>query len=355
LKRPPFLIRSLFFSATAPPSRRTVRLAPSSLAATALLAAVGLAYPTRPLLVSPLGERPLATLPSAIVSPAAFGRSGAVQVRFILPGDPVQYPLRIDGDPTALAYEWQRLSDSVRVDTIRPLSSDTLIAPSEPGFYQLALVRSGARQIVTDLTLAVLVPFEEKRGATLDGYHMGTYIAEHVNSRDHDRPEGFVQVFPEMADLPLTKHLSLGDFLTQDDQTTWPRYAAVSSRVLDKLELVMAEVMKWRGSGTEYGTRPGRTLVQVQSAYRTPWHNHSILRAARDSRHQYGDAVDVAIDADGDGRLTREDLRLVELAVEIVESQYPDLVGGMGLYASGHLSHPYVHIDARGTRVRWRA
>jgi hypothetical protein len=76
--------------------------------------------------------------------------------------------------------------------------------------------------------------------------------------------------------------------------------------------------------------------------------------AASDSRHQYGDAADIAVDADGDGRITAHDEYLVAQAVERVEEEHPDLVGGLGLYTSGLYRTPYVHIDARGTRSRWK-
>jgi uncharacterized protein YcbK (DUF882 family) len=45
---------------------------------------------------------------------------------------------------------------------------------------------------------------------------------------------------------------------------------------------------------------------------------------------------------------------MVGLAVEIVELKHPDLVGGLGIYTSGHSSTNYVHIDVRGRRARWR-
>ena len=38
-------------------------------------------------------------------------------------------------------------------------------------------------------------------------------------------------------------------------------------------------------------------------------------------------------------------------AVDQVEDEHPDLVGGLGLYSSGHYHTPYVHIDTRGTRI----
>ena len=72
------------------------------------------------------------------------------------------------------------------------------------------------------------------------------------------------------------------------------------------------------------------------------------------SRHMYGDAADLAVDADGDGRITITDELLVMLAVERVEERHPDLVGGLGLYTSRRFRTPYVHIDARGKRTRWQ-
>ena len=287
--------------------------------------------------------------PIAEPSSHAFGRSGAVQVRFAMPGAPVEYPLRLSGDPTALAYEWVRIADAMTMELARPLAGDVLTAPREPGFYHLALVRDGVRSVIDDLTVAVMLPFEQKRGASIDGYRIGTYLAEMVGGGTLDRPDGFVKVTRADEALSISKHLRMADFLTQDGQTSWPRYAAVSPRVLDKLELVLAQLAAWRGDSTRVGIE-----VDVHSAYRSPSYNRVVREAARDSRHQYGDAVDVAIDANGDGRFTLSDARLVARAVEAVESRYPDLVGGMGVYASRRIRHPYVHIDARGERARWR-
>jgi hypothetical protein len=45
----------------------------------------------------------------------------------------------------------------------------------------------------------------------------------------------------------------------------------------------------------------------------------------------------------------------VALAAEMVEREHPELVGGIGLYTSRRYSTPYVHIDARGRRARWRS
>jgi hypothetical protein len=190
-----------------------------------------------------IGSAPFAQatvlVPSVRAAMSAFGRSGDVRMRFALPGDNVDYPLEVGGDPRALGYTWVRLADSISVDSIRPLDGERLIAPPDPGFYQLAVLRDGVRRIVHDLTLAVLVPFEAKEGPVLDGYTIGTFFAERVRGADEDRPDGFVRIDSRMADVPVSRHLRLGDFLTRDNQQVWPRYAAIDPRVLDKVELVL--------------------------------------------------------------------------------------------------------------------
>jgi uncharacterized protein YcbK (DUF882 family) len=151
-------------------------------------------------------------------------------------------------------------------------------------------------------------------------------------------------VFEDHVTLPVSANLTLADFITHDEQTTWPKYVAMDPRLLDKLELVFEEVMRARG-------RSGSVDVDVHSGFRTPMHNRRVPRAAGDSRHQYGDAADVAVDANGDGRVTVADIALIARAVETVERNHPDLVGGLGTYRGGS---PYAHIDVRGRRARWQ-
>jgi uncharacterized protein YcbK (DUF882 family) len=201
--------------------------------------------------------------------------------------------------------------------------------------------------------VGVLVPFSQKFGSmALNGYNIGTYLAERRGRAHPDQPEGFLPVGPTDLGLQITKHLRLADFVAKDGQTTWPRYVALNPRLLDKLELVVAQLARERGAKRQAVSVDFD--VDVHSGFRTPLYNRVVRRSARESRHQYGDAADVAIDADGDGRLDARDSRLVAQAVDAVEREHPDLVGGMGLYTSRRYRRPYVHIDARGTRARWR-
>jgi hypothetical protein len=296
----------------------------------------------------PIGTYLTAVVPLAEPSASAFGASGELKLAFAMPAQEISYPLDVHGDPTALQYAWIRNGDTALATGSHALTGDKVLAPPRAGFYRLALLKSGQQRQVEGLTLAVLVPFEEKEGAMLRGYRIGTYLAERARGRQ-DPPKGFLEITPADIDLPITKHLRVGDFLNHDQQGIWPSYAAVNPKLLDKLELVIQEIARWHGDKAVADIE-----IDVHSGFRAPEHNRKIRRAARDSQHQYGDAADVAIDANGDGKLTAIDSRMVGLAVEIVELKHPDMVGGLGIYTSGHSSTNYVHIDVRGRRARWR-
>jgi len=287
--------------------------------------------------------------PSASPALDAFGASGAVRIRFAMPASRIEYPLEVGGDPSALRYEWVSLADSCVVDSAVALEGADVVVPNKPGFYRLALVRDTAREVMQEPTVAVMVPFETKKGGWLNGYRIGMYLSERF-AGIHERPTGFLEVHEDELDLAVSKHFKLSDFLTHDTQgDVWPKYVALDPRLLDKLELVLAKLRETHGNAERVDLSP-----DVHSGFRTPAHNAGVLRAASDSRHQYGDAADVVIDADGDGRITMRDEALVAQAVDQVETEHPELVGGMGLYTSSRYHTPYVHIDTRGHRSRWR-
>lgn len=286
--------------------------------------------------LSALGARPAAD---------AFGRSGQLRMRFALPGVPVDYPIEVQGGLAEVTYSWIARGDSVPTGQPRALVNG-LVAPDAPGFYNLQLTLDGERRVVQEPPLAVLVPRSEKKGATLNGYRMGFYRGDRARRSDPEAPAGFVEIDTTDLDLPLSAHLRLADFVTRDRQSVWPRYAAVDPRLLDKLELILAEIATWTGSRDE-----DPVPFEIHSSFRTPQHNHHVRSAARDSRHQLGDAIDVAVDANRDGRVNSKDAKLVSIAVDIVERTHPDLVGGLGIYTR---NNSYIHIDARGIKVRWR-
>jgi hypothetical protein len=321
----------------------------------ALCAAIGVIQFYRP--DSALGRTPFggAAAPYNLgaASGNAFGRSGEVKLLFAMPGDRVEFPLAVGGDPAVIRYEWTSLRGSETGFVAQPLDGAEVGTPLLPGFYYLTLIRGEDRQIIREPAVAIMRPFEEKLGTMLNGYRIGTYLAERLRrSRgEKDHPDGFLEVYPQHLDLAVSKHLRLRHFLTHDDQAdVWPKYVALNPRLLDKLELVFAE-LSTRRTGDSLTTE---LELDVHSGFRTPAHNRRVQLAARDSRHQYGDAADVVVDANGNGQFDRTDYRLVVAAVEAVERTHPDLAGGLGIYTSRRYSKPYVHIDARGTRSRWK-
>jgi uncharacterized protein YcbK (DUF882 family) len=291
------------------------------------------------------GAADSAAVAAALAAPRpGYGRSGDVLVRVAMPGQLVESPVALPAGSAPLRYRWVRAADSSEADGPHALAPGTgVVAPRQPGVYRIAVGDGANRHVVDDLTLAVLVPFSQKFGGAVNGYRMGSWPFERLGG---ERPLGFVEVTARTARLPVSRHVRLGDFVTHDRQARWPRYVVLSPRLLDKLELVVAELAKLRGMPD-----PSRIAVRINSGFRTPAHNSGVEGSALNSRHQYGDAADVAIDADGDGRFTSFDSRVVGLAVEMVEKRHPELVGGLGVYVN--TGSPYVHLDARGRRARW--
>ncbi|MFI5310239.1 MAG: D-Ala-D-Ala carboxypeptidase family metallohydrolase [Gemmatimonadales bacterium] len=332
-----------------PPGHRPTDGLPLALIAVVGALAIGAAvalvtHPPTDLLASPFGRPGEGVAGNSVTAlRTAFGSSGEVRLQLRMPGELFDFPIEVRGTTDRAEYQWLRASDSSAVVPPRPLQGTTVVAPLGPGFYRLAVTQGEGNRIVDSVVVGVLVPFSAKLGSTLNGYRIGRYQWERSHDESTPPPKGFVQVLAEDTELPVSTHFRLGDFLTHDGQETWPRYLALDLRIVDKVELVLDYL----------GSRHRDIPVDLHSGYRTPLHNHRVPRAASDSRHQYGDAADLAIDADGDGHLTSLDQLAVSHAVDMVEREHPELVGGLGVYGSGGVGG-YVHIDVRGVRKRWR-
>ena len=210
----------------------------------------------------------------------------------------------------------------------------------------------------TPFAFVALHPFSAKRGDRMGAYRMGFWPAEMrlMSSAAYGNPEGFIEVTKENQDLFVSEHFRLRDFLTHDQTDVWPKYLVLREELLDKLELVIADL-------NVHGVRASKVIVM--SGFRTPHHNQYGIGedgGARDSRHQFGDGADIIIDSDGNGRMDdlnfdgRIDIRDVDEilhAVDRVERLYPDLIGGVGKYAAMGPRGPFTHIDVRGYRARW--
>jgi uncharacterized protein YcbK (DUF882 family) len=207
-------------------------------------------------------------------------------------------------------------------------------------------------------SLITMKSFTEKVAGSVGDYRVGFWPEEkgRLRSDAYENPEGFIEVTRENQDMRVSEHFQLRDFLTHDQEGVWPKYLVLREPLLDKLELVIQDLER-------HGIRA--TGMKVLSGFRTPDYNLALgdeSGRARDSRHQFGDAADVIIDSNGDGRMDDlngdgrvnfADVRIVLAAVERVEREYPDLVGGVGLYHSSGPHGPFAHIDVRGSRARW--
>jgi len=263
-----------------------------------------------------------AAAPKAVASPAAdkgAGLSGKVFARFVLPQD------------------WISLA-------------------SLPGAQMASASLQGA-QPPSNETVFTMRSFGQKVRALLNGYKLGYWPEEkgRVRSEAYKNPDGFIEVTPENEDTRVSEHFRLRDFVSHGQDQVWPKYVVLREPLLDKLELVIEDLNN-HGVNAEG--------MRIRSGFRTPAHNYAVRGegSARDSRHQFGDAADVFIDTDGngkmsdlngDGRVSFADVKLILDAVERVEARYPELVGGTGLYAYSGPSGPFAHIDVRGTRARW--
>jgi len=217
-----------------------------------------------------------------------------------------------------------------------------------------------ARDSASGLGLALITmrDFAEKLGGKIGEYRIGFWPGERrkLLATAYANPEGFIEVTPENADTYVSEHFRLRDFLTHDQQGVWPKYLVLRAPLVDKLELVISQ-LEARGTPVRH--------MSVMSGFRTPQYNaRGVERGgrARMSRHMYGDAADVFVDNDGDGRmddLNRDgridsrDAKVILDAVEQVERAHVDLAGGVGVYRATRSHGPFAHVDVRGTPARW--
>lgn len=211
------------------------------------------------------------------------------------------------------------------------------------------------------VVLLALLPFSAKRGAVLDGYRIGFWPGERSRRRGTvapatPLPQGFIEVTPATAATAISAHFTLADFLTHDQSTVWPKYLVLEPRLIDKLELIADEL----------AARGLPSAITVMSGFRTPQYNARGAGRrggrAKDSRHMYGDAADIFVDADGDGRMddldgdgrsTQADARLLLTIAESVEATHPELTGGLSAYKPTRAHGSFLHVDTRGTPARW--
>lgn len=276
------------------------------------------------------------------------GESGKLRAEVVAPGEQV-------GDTTVNGA-------TLRVESPGTTGSDVV---PRSGIFRLVAAVGAALKPVGDFNLIGMVPRSQKQNGKVGLYFVGNWPGEKggrvkaPGKAPPDRyqpPSGFIEVTKANADTRVSEHFRLRDFLTHDQPNVWPKYLVLQMRNVDKLELVLSDLAQ-RGIDV--------SGVTVMSGFRTPQYNEgggNTSGRASLSRHMYGDAADVFIDSnhDGrmddlnhDGRINIADSRVIQQAVDRVEAAHPELVGGAGVYPAESGHGPFIHIDSRGYRARW--
>ncbi len=227
-------------------------------------------------------------------------------------------------------------------------------APGAPGAYTLAILRAPNADLL-QLLVFVLVPYGQMTGGVLNGYLIGDYPEPRsATANGYAPPRGFIEVGPDDLETWVSPHFQLQQFLCRQ-AGDFPKYLVLDERLLVKLEELLAKV--------NLEGHTCRTL-SISSAFRTPHYNR-LIKQAEFSLHQWGQAADVAVDANGDGKmddLNRNgksdlgDVKVLESMVGHIEGElrHQDKVGGLGVYDERGNHGPFVHIDVRGEPARWK-
>lgn len=267
----------------------------------------------------------------------------------------------VRGAPTAPLDPSIAALDTMQLEG--PIIRDRADRPRSPVALALTLAaerradrNEGARRSVS-LGGLPFVPFAAKQGEYMGSVRLGAWPAERrsVGNPRYANPLGFFVVTPELRGQQISTHFTIGQFAMREG-ALGPRgesYVVLQPELLEKLEATLAEL---RNAGV-----PARNF-RILSGFRAPHYNSGVEGAAPASRHQYGDAADLIVDDNGDGRMDdlngdgrvdRADIYLLADAFERVERRSPMLVGGLGLYDATGPSGPFVHVDVRGDPARW--
>ena len=225
-------------------------------------------------------------------------------------------------------------------------SSIKIHAPKSPGFYTLTLHGSNAER---SLNLIVKRPFNAKNNQ-VNNYQIGLYKGPYKGLAQYIAPAGLIEVDKHDMSLKLTPHVKVSNLICKQ-ASGYPKYFYVNTKSLQMLEDLLAFV-KTRGIDA--------SQFAFISAYRTPYYHRAIGSSAH-SRHQYGDAFDLYVDEDGDGRMDdlNHDGKLTLADVDVLYRAFiefqeqTDYKGGVGRYKPTSNHGGFVHIDNRGIRARW--
>lgn len=234
------------------------------------------------------------------------------------------------------------------------------------------------------LNVFVMSPFSSVEDGLLNSYRIGQYpTIAYRQLSTYTLPRGFIEVTEENAHTRVSPHFTLRQFLCKQD-SAYPKYIALDSRLLIVLEAILQKINE-RGHQSP--------TLSIMSGYRTPYYNQAIGNSTTYSRHLWGDAADIFVDAhplDGemddlnrDGVVNKHDTEvLYDIVAEMYEPSvkrflagsffnqpvlqqlvlngYAEdarmqklLTGGLARYRETGSHGPFVHVDVRGVFTRW--
>ncbi|MEJ2893283.1 D-Ala-D-Ala carboxypeptidase family metallohydrolase [Pseudoalteromonas sp. B5MOD-1] len=225
-------------------------------------------------------------------------------------------------------------------------NSIAVYAPENAGFYSLVLSNNKTSK---RLLVIVKKPFNANN-KQLNNYQIGLYPAPYKGYTQYSAPNGFIEIFKKDLTRQLTPHVQVKNVICKQ-VSGFPKYLYVNNDGLMMLEELLTFV---QNEGIKV------SKFAFISGYRTPHYNRSIGNG-KHSRHQYGDAFDLYIDEDGDGRMDdlNGDGKLTIADVDVLykvfekfqkQSRYN---GGIGRYKPASHHGGFVHIDNRGFTARW--
>ena len=225
-------------------------------------------------------------------------------------------------------------------------NSIAVYAPENAGFYSLVLSNNKTSK---RLLVIVKKPFNANN-KQLNNYQIGLYPAPYKGYPQYSAPNGFIEIFGKDLSRQLTPHVQVKNVICKQ-VSGFPKYLYVNNDGLMMLEELLTFV---QNEGIKV------SKFAFISGYRTPHYNRSIGNG-KHSRHQYGDAFDLYIDEDGDGRMDdlNGDGKLTIADVDVLykvfekfqkQSRYN---GGIGRYKPASHHGGFVHIDNRGFTARW--
>lgn len=269
---------------------------------------------------------------------------------FVLPGSALQ--IHVIGGPPG---EYSIKTDDGRLAR-RGLRWWQWDAPAKPGLFKLKVTGPPDTDTI-ELRAFVMVPAADVKDGYLNGYRIGAYPdAPPAGNPLYRAPRGFIEVTKDNQDTRVSPHFRLRQFLCkQEPVARFPKYVVLEERLILALEAILEQV---NARGFHVDT------LHVMSGYRTPYYN-GVLRDVRYSMHQFGGAADIFVDRHDkrvmddltrDGRVDLQDARYLYDLIDVMLMRAPfrKFEGGMGFYPATQAHPPFVHVDTRGRRARWR-